>query len=372
MTAMGIIFANIYDSSLGELTNKRTMASLPFGGRYRQIDFALSNMTCCGIRRIGIISRYNYQSLMNHIGSGEEWDLELAEGGLEFLTPFSTSTHGNSFRGKIDALNANLSYLEFGSEEYVVLSDAGVLFNIDLNQVLEAHIASGKDITVITKAGIANGKKQLDMAIKLDKDGGITDMAVDYAASPGYLASMGLFVISRSLLIHHVRESAARSLFRFERDFVLRQYQNNNLTVNIYPFEGVALYNESTEEYYRGNLAAIDRQVSHDLFSANHPIYTKVRDRVPTYYGENSCVENCIVADGCILEGSVRNSVLFRTVSVGAGCQIEDCVIMNDSVIGEGCELKHAILDKDVIVHPGAKLIGTPTNPVIIKRGDSI
>ena len=372
MTAMGIIFANIYDSSLGELTNKRTMASLPFGGRYRQIDFALSNMTCSGIRRIGIISRYNYQSLMNHIGSGEEWDLELAEGGLEFLTPYSTSTHGSTFRGKLDALNSAMEYLEFGSEEYVVLSDAGVLCNIDLNQVLEAHIASGKDITVITKAGIANGKKLLDMAIALDANGKIADMAVDYAASKEYLASMGLFVISRDLLVHHVRESVARNLFRFERDFVLRQYQNNNLTVNIYPFEGVALYNESTEEYYQGNLAAIDREISHSLFSSSHPIYTKVRDRVPTYYGESSSVENCIVADGCILEGTVRNSVLFRTVSVGTGCQIDDCVIMNDSVIGENCELRYAILDKDVVVHPSAKLIGTPNNPVIIKRGDIV
>ncbi len=373
MTAMGIIFANIYDSSLGELTNKRTMASLPFGGRYRQIDFALSNMTCSGIRRIGIISRYNYQSLMNHIGSGEEWDLELQEGGLEFLTPYSTSTHGSTFRGKIDALNSAMPYLEFGSqEEYVVLSDAGVLCNIDLNKVLEAHIASGKDITVIAKSGIANSKKQLDMAIKLNENGEIADMAVDYPAGPEYLASMGLFIISRELLNYHVRESAARSLFRFERDFVLRQYQNNNLTVNVYPFEGIALYNESTEEYYQGNLAAIDREISHDLFSANHPIYTKVRDRVPTYYGENSCVENCIVADGCILDGTVRNSVLFRTVSVGAGCQIEDCVIMNDAVIGENCQLKCVILDKDVTVQPGARLIGTPENPVIIKRGDIV
>ena len=373
MTVMGIIFANIYDSSLGELTNKRTMASLPFGGRYRQIDFALSNMTNSGIRRIGIISRYNYQSLMNHIGSGEEWDLELAEGGLEFLTPYSMSTQGNSFRGKIDALNSAMSYLEYGGkEEYVVLSDAGVLCNIDLNKVLESHIASGKDITVITKAGIANGTKQLDLAIALDEKGEIADIAVDYPATEEYLASMGLFIISRDLLSHHVRESAARNLFRFERDFVLRQYQNQNLTINVYPFEGVALYNESTVEYYQGNLAAIDRQISHDLFAGNHPIYTKVRDRVPTYYGENSHVENCIVADGCILEGTVRNSVLFRTVTVGAGCDIDGCVIMNDTVIGENCELKYAILDKDVVVHPGAKLIGTPNNPVIIKRGDIV
>lgn len=373
MTAMGIIFANIYDSSLGELTNKRTMASLPFGGRYRQIDFTLSNMAYAGIRRIGIISRYNYQSLMNHIGSGAEWDLELEEGGLEFLTPYSMSTNSTGYHGKIDALNEALSYFNLGDdEEYVVLADSSVLYNIDLNKVLEAHVASGKDITVVAKAGIANGSKQLDLAIRLGEDNQIEDIAVDYPASEEYLASMGLFVIAKDLLVHHVRESAARNLYRFERDFLLRQYGRENLSINVYAFDGVALYNDSTEEYYKGNLAAIDRAVSHDLFTGNHPIYTKVRDRVPSYYSATSKIENCAVADGCVLEGTVRNSVLFRQVSIGAGCEIEDCVIMNDTVVGENCQLKCVILDKDVVVHPGAKLIGTPTNPIIIKRGDMV
>lgn len=373
MTAMGIIFANIYDSSLGELTNKRTMASLPFGGRYRQIDFTLSNMTHAGIRRIGIISRYNYQSLINHIGSGEEWDLELQEGGLEFLTPYAMNANITGYHGKIDALNEALSYFKFGEqEEYVVLADSSVLYNIDLNKVLEAHMASGKDITVATKAGVANGSKQLDLAIHLNAEGEIDDVAVDYPAADGYLASMGLFVIAKSLLIHYVQESAARNLYRFERDFLLRQYERGNISINVYQFEGVALYNESTEEYYKGNLAAIDREISHDLFAGSHPIYTKVRDRVPSYYGVNSKIENCTVADGCILEGTVRNSVLFRQVTIEAGCEIEDCVIMNDTVVGENCHLKCVILDKDVVVRAGTSLIGTPSNPVIIKRGDVV
>ena len=140
MNLMGIIFANIYDSSLGELTNKRTMASLPYGGRYRQIDFALSNMAACGIRHIGIISRYNYQSLMNHVGSGEEWDLELQEGGLEFLTPYSSGTN-SSYRGKLDALNSAMDVLIYGDEEYVVLADPSVLCNMNLGKVVESHIA---------------------------------------------------------------------------------------------------------------------------------------------------------------------------------------------------------------------------------------
>lgn len=373
MNVMGIIFANIYDSSLGELTNKRTMASLPFGGRYRQIDFTLSNMSCSGIRRIGILSRFNYQSLMAHIGSGEEWNLELQEGGLEYLTPYSLSDSVSSYRGKLEALSSITEYMKYGSDDdYVVLIDSGVLCNINLNKVLEAHIASGKDITVVTKAGIANNSKLLDLCFKLDDKGEIDDIAVDYVAGSDYLASTGIFIISKELLMHNVRESVARNLYRFERDFLLRQYQAGALSVNIYQFDGVTLYNESTEEYFRNNLALVNPEIRHDLFQGCHPIYTKVRDRVPSYYGENCHVEDCIVADGCMFEGTARHSVLFRQVSIGEGSVVEDSLIMNDTVVGEDCELKCVILDKDVTVRPGSKLIGTPTSPIIIQRGEVV
>ena len=225
MKAMGIIFANIYDSSLGELTNKRTIASLPYGGRYRQIDFTLSNMSNSGIRHIGVITKYNYQSLMNHIGSGQEWDLDLEEGGLEYLTPFALG-HNGSYRGKLEALNSAMVFLENSLEEYVILADSNVLCNIDLEKVLERHVASGKDITVVVKEGIANGTKQLDLGIRLDEQGQLADVAVDYCAGPEYLASMGIFVISRELLIYFVKESVARSRYRFERDFLLKQFND--------------------------------------------------------------------------------------------------------------------------------------------------
>lgn len=372
MNVMGIIFANIYDSSLGDLTNKRTIASLPFGGRYRQIDFTLSNMAYSGIRRIGIISRHNYHSLMNHIGSGEEWDLDLQEGGLEFLTPYSMS-ETSGYRGEIEALYSAARFMEYGPEaEYVVLADSSVLYNMDLTKVLEDHVASGKDLTVVTKAGIANGLKQLDLAIKMNSKNEIADVAVDYTAPADYLASMALFVISKSLLYHHVKESVARNLYRFERDFLLRQYQAGKLSINVYQYEGTALFNESTEEYFGNNLALLDPEIRHDLFEGCHPIYTKVRDRVPSYYGEDCHIENCIVADGCILEGNARQSVLFRQVTLAKGAVVENSMIMNDTVVGENCELRCVILDKDVVVRPNSKLIGTPKNPIIITRGEVV
>ena len=163
MNVMGIIFAN--EDSIGTLTEKRTMASLPFGGRYRQVDFALSNLTCAGVRHIGIISRHSYQSLMHHIGSGEEWGLELGEGGLEFLTPFAQSTK-DVYRGKLDSLNTAMDFLEFGNDDYVVMIDSAIVSNFDLNAVIAAHVASGKDVTVVTKNGICNGEKDISVTSK--------------------------------------------------------------------------------------------------------------------------------------------------------------------------------------------------------------
>ena len=369
MNVMGIIFAN--DATLGELTNKRTMASLPFGGRYRQVDFHLSNMAAAGIRHIGIISRHNYQSLMNHIGSGEEWGLELEEGGLEFLTPYAMSSTDN-YRGKLESLHTAMDFLQYGNDDYVIMADSAILYNIDMAKVLSAHIESGKDVTVVVKEGICNGSKQIDLALKLDDKGNVTDMAVDYVAPEDYVASMDIFVLSKKYLQEKVTEFIARNLFHMDRDLVLGQWQKGQLTVNVYKHEGIALYNDSVEEYFRNSLALIDKDVRHDLFGANHPVFTKVRDRVPTYYGEECEVEDCLIADGCMIEGEVEDSILFRNVTICEDAEVEDCVIMNDTVVGEGSKLKYVILDKDVTVRPGSKLFGTKKNPIIIKRGETV
>lgn len=370
MNVMGIIFTN--DASLGDLTNKRTMASIPFGGRYRHVDFALSNLSSAGVRHVGIISRHNYQSLINHIGDGEEWGLELEEGGLEFLTPYAMST-SHTYRGKLESLDNAMDFLTYGGEdELVVMIDSAVLSNVDLNDVLNQHVASGRDVTVVTKAGICNGEKKIDLALKLDDHGEVADIVVDYVAGPEYVASMDIFVLSKKWLVDSVKEMIARDKFHMDRDLVLGGWQRGEVSVNVYPFQGIAMFNESVEEYFYNSLAIIHKDVRHDIFHGNHPVYTKVRDRVPTYYGENCEVQDCLVADGCILEGQAKSSVLFRQVTVQPGASVENCVIMNDSVVGEGAELKYVILDKNVTVSPGARLSGTRKNPIIVKRGGTV
>lgn len=369
MNVMGIIFTN--DASIGSLTEKRTMASLPFGGRYRQIDFALSNLCAAGVRHIGILSRHSYQSLMNHVGDGEEWGLELGEGGLEYLTPYAQSD-SNVYRGKLDSLHTSMDFLREGpADELVVMIDSAIISNVDLTKVLAAHIASDKDVTVVVKDGVCNGKKPIDLALRME-NGEIVDIACDYPASENYLASMDIFVTRKAWLIDMVESAVAHGKCHMDRDLMMAGWQSGSVSVNVYPFDGVALYNESEVEYYHNTMALLDRDVRANVFGANHPVWTKVRDRVPCYYGEDVKMENVLVADGCMLEGEVKDSVLFRQVTVEPGAQVEDCIVMNDCVISAGAQLKHVILDKEVVVAPGAKMQGTKEHPIVIKKGETV
>ena len=368
MNVMGIIFAN--DATTGVLTEKRTMASLPFGGRYRQVDFALSNLTCAGVRHVGIITRHSYQSLMHHVGSGEEWGLDLGEGALEFLTPYAQSVT-DSYRGKLESLASAMDFLKYGNEDYVVIVDSAVLSNIDLSNVVAAHAASGKDVTVVAKSGICDGVKKIDLALKM-KNGEIADIAVDYAAPSKYLASMDIFVLNKKWLIEQVDEHVSRSLYHMDRNLIMEGWRVGFVSVNVYEHDGVALFNESMDEYYRNTMSLLDKDVRKDLFAANHPVFTKVRDRVPCYYGEEAELDDCLIADGCMLEGKVENSVLFRQVAINEGAEVENCIIMNDCVIGKGAKLKNVILDKEVTVTDGAKLYGTKGHPIVIKKGETV
>ena len=252
-----------------------------------------------------------------------------------------------------------------------MLTDSSILTNLDVKDIIKSHKASGKDITIVVKPGVANGKKVLDLAIKMENDQ-ITDMVVSYAAEEGYLASMDIFVVGREWLIRKVTECVAHDKYHMDRDLVLGQWNEGTISINVYRYEGVALYNESTAEYFANSMALLDKDVREGIFHAHHPIFTKVRDRVPTYYGDRCQVENSLLADGCILEGSVKHSVLFRDVVVEEGAKVESCVLMNNATIGKSAQLQYVILDKDVTISAGTKLIGTPSAPIIIKRGETV
>ena len=361
MEAMGIIFSNIYDNNMGELTRERTSASIPFGSRYRQIDFALSNMANSKISNIGIVTKYNYQSLMDHLGNCEEWDLKLGEG-VRFLPPYATG-HTGAYRGKLEALQTAMPVLGRCDAEYVVLSDTTVLCAINFAAVLDEHIASGCDITVIAKAGRANGKTRQPLAVKLGDDGKIVDLAVDYCAPEDYLVGMSMFIMRRDKLIQVIREMVPHGKYHLERDFILPEYNAGNLKVNVYPFHNVALFNQSVDEYFVNNMKLLEPDVRRSLFRSEIPIYTKVRDAVPTLFGYHGQAANCLIADGCHLFGKAENSVIFREVDIEDGAEVRDSIIMQGSKIGAGASIRYCILDKNVTIRPGTKLLGSNGPP---------
>ncbi len=377
MTMMGIIFANIYDKNMGTLTRMRTMASVPYGGRYRQVDFPLSNMSNSAIRHIGIITNEKYQSLMNHIGSGQEWDVDLEEGGLQYLNPFAMGHDDNSFkngkyRGKLDALKCAMSFLELSKEDYVVLVDGSVLCAMNYREILKDHVESGADVTVVVKDSICNGEKEVDLALRMDEAGKVIDIACKWAAPAGFYASTGVFIMSRKLLMEKIEEAVSRDRYHLERDLVMHGF-HEGMKIHAHRFEGVALYNESELEYFNNSMALLKPEVRNGLFGCpDLAIYTKVRDEVPSSYGEHAEVHDCIVADGCVLEGKAERSILFRGVKIAEGAVVQDCVIMQDTVIGPGAKLQHVILDKDVTVQANVSFCGTKNHPVIVGRGGAV
>ena len=371
MDAMGIIFSNVHDSSMGELTGHRTSAAIPFAGRYRQIDFALSNMSHANIKNIGIITKYNYESLMNHIGSCAEWDLIMEEDGVVLLPPYATG-HTGVYRGKLEALYTALAVLEHGRQDYVVLTDTTVLAAVDYAEAVKKHIASGCDISVIGYTGVADGKRINGLSGLADENGRPKVMAVDYASPADYSVSMGMFIISREKLIQVIREYVPQGKYHLERDYILAGFNAGTVSVNIIEFEGIALFSESLQEYYDCSMKLLQKEVRQGLFHSKVPIYTKPRNEVPTRYGKEAKVLNTLAADGSLLEGFCENSILFRDVKLEEGSVVQNCVIMQGSRVGVGAQLQYVVLDKDVSVKPYTRLVGTPEHPLYIKKGATV
>ncbi len=372
MKAMGIVFSNIYDGSLGELTSVRTVASLPFGGRYRQIDFVLSNLSHSGIYNIGLITKYNYRSLMDHLGSCAEWDLNRKNEGLVFLPPFASGNMSGVYKGKLEALYAARSFLANEEYEFVVLCDSTVLCNIDYRAAIEQHVRTGADVTAITSPASEKKGKKKPLVVKAGRNGKVSELFVDVPDKKGYQSGMGMFIVRRDFLLKEAEEAYSRGYTHLERDLLQRRFNQGDLKIYTYLFRGVVLRNHDIPSYYENNLALLDEKVRKGLFLPDRPIYTKVRDEAPTYYAPQSKVSDCILADGCVIRGKVENSVLFRGVEIEEGAEVRECIVMQGTRIGKGAKLECVILDKDVTVTEGAELKGTSAHTVIVQKGETV
>lgn len=362
--AMGILFAYVNEKRVSELTAERVMASVPYGARYRLVDFPLSNMVNSGINKIGVITEQNYQSLMDHLGSGKAWDLSRKNEGLYLLPPFGTDNSRND--GKVESLYSIRVFLNACKEEYVILSDCDYVANINYAEALEAHVQSGADLTAIYRHGSVDDGIMSNI-YTVDPENRIIDLIVREKNNSNVNVGMGMYICNREFLINIVEEAIGKNMLEFDRTLLAMLVKNYK--VNGYEFKGVALQITSLVSYFNANLALMDPKVRTELFANQKaPIYTKNRDDMPARYGLGSKVHNSLVADGAIIEGEVENCIIFRGVKIGKGAKIKNCVIMHDTVIGENSNLNYVVVDKNVTIESGRQLAGYETYPVYIAK----
>lgn len=367
---LGLVFANMHDTTLGDMTKNRTMGSVMFGGRYRLIDFPLSNMVNSGISEVGVITKSNYQSLLDHLGSAREWDLARKKGGLYILPPFG-NVESTLYRGRIEALYGAMSFIKHSRAKYVMLSDCDVVTNIDYKPIVAAHIESGADITAVAHTGVYSSDDiKTSTVFNVDADKNVTSVLINPDISGTCTTSLNVFVMSMDFLIETVNDAMARGNVSFERNIL--QEKCRELKIKIYEYDNYFSKLNSPESYFKSNMALLEPENARKLFVPKRSIYTKVSDNAPVKYDLDSKVSNSLIADGCIIEGEVENSVLFRGVKVGKGAKVKNCILMQGTVVGDNAELNYLITDKNVSICENHILTSSPQYPMYVGKGASV
>lgn len=371
MTAAGLIFANIHDQSLPEMTRVRNMASVPFGGRYRLIDFTLSNMVNSGITKVGVITHNNYQSLLDHLGTAKDWDLARRAGGLKLIPPYVTAGAGGRLpTSRLESILCATDYINRCTEDCFVLSDCDIICNLDLSRVIEAHAKSGADVTFVTKTVDASQMYLAETVgcITSDEEGRVTDFQMRKTTEKKVSIYTNIMVIKRSYLVRVLDDAAAHGYTSLFRDVITHEIGKANYRT--YEYDGWYAYIGSLESYFATSMQLLTQEARQGLFNVkNRPVLTKVRNSAPTKYCEGAEVVNSLIADGCIIEGRVENSILFRGVKVGRGTVVKNSILLQDTYTGSDVYLNCVITDKNATVKDGRHLSGCETMPFFIGKG---
>lgn len=372
-TMMGIILTEDQNTQLGLLTEKRAISAMPMAGRYRLIDFILSNMVNSGIIHVGVATQFNYSSLMDHLGSGKPWDLSRKNCGLYILPPFiGRESSGRPESGDLDVLFGIARFLRRSSQRYVVLSEGHLLFNMTFGDMLRQHIDTGADITILYNEDEELDSESRERCCVLDTDesGRVTDLVKAHPHPAGRGLSMEVYLMERTLLLRLVEDAVAHGRHDLVLDVLMQSL--NRLKVYGYRFDGYVGRIDTIDHYFQHNMKLLDPQIRSEIFSDTNKIYTKVKDEVPTHYGEHARICESMVADGCDIDATVENCVIFRGVSIGRGAVVKNSIIMQNCQIGQNCFVENALLDKEVTLLPGKTLMGQPSYPFVVSKGSVV
>jgi len=360
----GIVFAYNAAPALRELVSVRTSASLPFCGRYRLVDFALSSLRNAGIFDAGIIVQRDYQSLLDHIGSGKAWDMSRKNGGLRVLPPFGLPEyHRGNYVGTIEALNAVASYIKDIPQKNVVLLLGQLVANIDLDAVIRQHEERGAKITAVCADIVPDSVHHKYI---VDEDSWSTKAIYDRQGPCEGLTSLECYVIDKQLLVNMMDECKAQSKYRFHQD-AIAAYLEKGEKLDIYVHKEYSAIVRTVDSYYKASMDMLTDK-RRDIFPASRPVRTKSHEEVSAYYGESAKVKKSLIADNCIIEGEVENSIIFSGARIAKGASIKNCIIMRDCDVAEGVSIENVIADKHTVFSAGTSLRGSEKLPVLVPK----
>ncbi|MFV0527323.1 MAG: glucose-1-phosphate adenylyltransferase subunit GlgD [Lachnospiraceae bacterium] len=367
MRAVGIILAGGNSSRMRELSNKRAIAAMPVAGSYRSIDFALSNMSNSHVQKVAILTQYNARSLNEHLSSSKWWDFGRKQGGLFLFTPTITSDNSWWYRGTADAIYQNLSFLKSSHEPYVIIASGDGVYKMDYNAVLEYHIAKRADVTVV-----CTDAKQDDMSrfgvLKMNEDSRIEEFDEKPMISTANTVSMGIYVLRRRQLIELIEKCALEDRHDFVKDILIR-YKNMK---RIYGYKVNTYWSNiaTVESYYKTNMDFLNADVRRHFFRETPDIKTRVDDLPPAKYNPGAEVKNSLIASGCIINGAVENSVLFKNVFVGNNCVIKNSVVLNDVYLGDNTHIENCIVESRDTIRANSYHLGENGIKIVIEKNE--
>ncbi|MBR2836404.1 MAG: glucose-1-phosphate adenylyltransferase subunit GlgD [Coriobacteriales bacterium] len=367
-----IIYADQGSPDLRELISKRNVAALPVGGRFRAIDFVLSNLANSGVHSVGLITQRNYKSLIDHIGSGKDWDLSRKNGGIMILPPYDLGTQTGMYRGLCEAIFAKRDFIDHQRDQWCLLLGTDAVYRTDYTAMMNAHLENNADITLLyaSNTTLAHGDPYRKLALELDARERVTKLEYEAYDPKWPNICLGACLMKKELLVQLVEDTCAEGKYNFIYDVLMPALG----TLNVYGVkaEGACGRITSVKSYFDLNMSMIEPAVHKDLFGGDTPLFTKIMDAPPVQFGSDCKAEKCIFGNGCTVEGEVINSVVFRGVTIGAGSSLGSCIVMQNTSIGKNCHLRNVIVDKDVVIGDNARIVGSPHDPYVISKGSVI